>query len=61
MVDDCTVCPNCHQKSVSELPNCFQCSDCGNWGYSANRLPYRDYEPEYWRQDGQVFRKPRAA
>lgn len=55
-------CPNCRAKrSVTEFDNEFQCGECGNWGYSVNSLPYTPEQPQCWNQDGQVYRKSRAA
>ncbi len=61
MTNDATKCPNCRKLSVSEFDNYFQCMECGCWGYSAKRLPYSHEQPESFRPDGQVYRKPRAA
>lgn len=62
MLNDMTDCPNCQtKKTVAEYDNCFQCTECANWGYAANRLPYSVEQAPCWQQDGQVCRKPRAA
>jgi hypothetical protein len=59
MLNDFTICPNCHQQSVAEQLTCYQCVDCGHWGFSVNKIIY---EPEQeYRPSGQVCRKPRAA
>lgn len=62
MHDYMTDCPHCRaQKTVVEFDNCFQCSECGRWGYSRQRLPYSHEQAEDYRPSGQVCRKPRAA
>lgn len=61
MLTDSTKCPNCRKEAVTELDNCFQCMDCGRWGYSRRHLPYSPEQAEDYRQSGQVCRKPRAA
>jgi hypothetical protein len=59
MQSELTYCPNCRQRAVTEELDCFQCIECGQWGFAPDKIIYGP-DAEY-RASGQVYRKPRAA